>query len=380
MMFREEEFEDIRPYNDQEINPALNRIISNPLFDKILDFLFPVGEHDQIKQKLAVTSTAADFQLCLMHPLVSSIVRKTSDGLFSDGFEQISPGTPYLFVSNHRDIVLDSAFLEMLLIDHGHESSEITFGSNLMISQFVIDLGKVNRMFKVERGGNKAELVRNSQRLSAYIRHTIMDKKLSVWIAQRPGRTKNGYDKTEAGLLKMFNMSAGDNFIDSFMELNVVPLVISYEYEPCSGLKIRELLATMQTGSYQKRPDEDLVSIITGITQPKGRIQLSVGRPVNSFIQQIDEKDTLNNKLSRLAEMIDAEIYRHYKLWPNNYIAFDLLHKSQDYSTFYTTDEKEKFLRYMENEIRGLAAERKIVEELFLKLYANPLINANRPG
>jgi hypothetical protein len=379
-MFREEEFEDIRPYNDQEINPAVNRIISNPLFSKILDFLFPVGEHDQIKQKLAGTYTAADFQLSLMHPLVSSIVRKTSDGLLSDGFEQISRGTPYLFVSNHRDIVLDSAILQMLLIDHGHECTEITFGSNLMVNQFVIDFGKVNRMFKVERIGNKAEFVRNSQRLSAYIRHTIREKKSSVWIAQRPGRTKNGSDKTEAGLLKMFNMSAGENFVASFMELNVVPLVISYEYEPCCGFKIRELLATMQTGSYQKRPDEDLVSIITGITQPKGRIQLSVGRPVNSYIKQIDEKDTLNNKLSRLAEMIDAEIYRHYKLWPNNYIAFDLLHKSQEYSTFYTSDEKEKFLKYMENEIRGLAAERKIVEELFLKLYANPLINANRPG
>jgi hypothetical protein len=379
-MFREEDFEDIRPYNDQEINPALKRIISNPFFDKILDFLFPVGEHDQIKQKLAGTSTAADFQLYFMFPLVYSIVRKTSDGLLSDGFEQLTPGTPYLFVSNHRDIVLDSAFLQVLLIDHGHENSEITFGSNLMINQFVIDLGKVNRMFKVERGGNKAELLRNSQRLSAYIRHTIREKKSSIWIAQRPGRTKNGYDKTEAGLLKMFNMSAGDNFIDSFMELNIVPLVISYEYEPCCGFKVKELLSTMQTGSYQKRPDEDLVSIITGITQPKGRIQMSIGRPVNSFIKQIDEKETRNNKLSRLAKMIDAEVYSHYKLWPNNYIAFDLLHKCQEYSTFYTSDEKEKFLRYMENEIRGLAGERKTIDELFLKLYANPLINANRPG
>jgi hypothetical protein len=379
-MFREEDFEDIRPYYDQEINPALKRIISNPFFDKILEFLFPGEDHDQIRQKLAATSSALDFQLHFMHPLVNSIIRKTSDGLSSDGFEQLTPGTPYLFVANHRDIVLDSAILQMLLFDYGHPTSEITFGSNLMINQFVVDLGKVNRMFKVERGGNKAELLRNSQKLSAYIRHTITNKKASIWIAQRPGRTKNGNDKTEAGLLKMINMSGGDNFIDSYRELNVVPLVISYEYEPCCTFKIKEMLITMQTGSYQKRPEEDLLSIITGITQPKGRIQMSIGKPVNLYLDQADEKDTLNNKLIRLAELIDAEVYRHYKLWPNNYIAFDMLNNNQEYISLYTPEEKGKFLKYMENEIRGLAGERKIIEELFLEIYANPLINVNHLG
>jgi hypothetical protein len=378
VMFGVEDFEDIRPYNDNEINQALKRIISNPLFDKILGFLFPVQDHDQIRKTLDSTYTAHDFQFHFMHPLVNSIVSKTSDGLFSDGFEQLSPGTPYLFVGNHRDIVLDSAILQVLLFDYGHETSEITFGSNLMINQFVIDLGKVNRMFKVERGGNKAELLRNSQKLSAYLRHTITDKKVSIWIAQRPGRTKNGYDKTEAGLLKMFNMSGGDNFTDSFRELNVVPLTISYEYEPCCAFKIKEQLTLTQTGSYQKRPDEDLMSIITGITQPKGRIQMSAGRPVNLYLNKIVEEDTLNNKLNRLAELIDAEIYSHYKLWPGNYVAFDILNGCSMYQSFYTPEEKEKFLRYMENEIRGIEGDRKAVEGLFLSIYANPLTNANR--
>ncbi|MCX6335219.1 MAG: glycerol acyltransferase [Bacteroidia bacterium] len=313
-----------------------------------------------------------------MHPLVYSIVQKTSQGLFSDGFDQLTAGTPYLFVANHRDIVLDSAILQVLLFDHGHLTSEITFGSNLMINQFVIDLGKVNRMFKVERGGNKAELIRNSHKLSAYIRHTVTNKKVSVWIAQRPGRTKNGSDKTEAGLLKMFNMSGGDDFVKSFRELNIVPLVISYEYEPCCAFKVKELLATMQTGSYQKRPDEDLMSIITGITQQKGRIQMSVGRPVDLYLDKINEKDTLNNKLTRLAELIDGEVYSHYKLWPGNYIAYDLMHDCTDHRSFYSPEEKSKFLAYMENEIRGLEGDRKAIEKLFLGIYANPLINKNR--
>lgn len=378
VMFVVEDFDDIRPYNDYEINPALIRIISNPFFDKILGFLFPGQDHEQVRKMLASTFTARDFQLHFMHPLVNSIISKTSDGLFSDGFEQLTPGTPYLFVGNHRDIVLDSAILQLLLFDYGHETSEITFGSNLMINQFVIDLGKVNRMFKVERGGNKLELLRNSQKLSAYLRYTIKNKKASIWIAQRPGRTKNGSDKTEAGLLKMFNMSGGDDFTGSFRELNVVPLIISYEYEPCCSFKIKEHLAVMQTGSYQKKPDEDLMSIITGITQPKGRIQMSVGRPVNLYLDKIEEKDTLNNKLAWLAELIDAEVYSHYKLWPGNYIAFDLMNDGSRYQTFYTPEEKAKFLKYMENEIRGIEGDRKAVEELFLSIYSNPLINANR--
>ncbi len=176
----------------------------------------------------------------------------------------------------------------------------------------------------------------------------------------------------------MFNMSGGDDFKGSFRELNVVPLIISYEYEPCCSFKIKELLATMQTGSYQKRTDEDLMSIITGITQPKGRIQMSVGKPVNLYLDKIEEKDTINNKLNRLAELIDEEIYRHYKLWPGNYIAFDMMNDCSRYQTFYTPGEKEKFLKYMENEIRGIEGDRKAIEELFLGIYANPLINANR--
>jgi hypothetical protein len=236
----------------------------------------------------------------------------------------------------------------------------------------------VNRMFRVERGANKAELLSISQKLSAYIRHTITNKKTSVWIAQRPGRTKNGNDKTEAGLLKMFNMSGSDDFTGSFGELNIVPLVISYEYEPCCVFKIKELLATMQNGTYQKRPDEDLMSIITGITQYKGRVNLSVGRPANLYLDMIDRKDTLNNKLTKLAELIDAEVYSNYRLWPGNYVAYDFKNNCTEHDSFYTSEEKEKFLLYMENEIKGIEGDRRVIEELFLSIYANPVINAGR--
>ena len=373
-----EEFEDIRPYNDNEINQALRRIISDPSFDAILEFFFPDEDKNKIRESLAGTFTAHDFQLNFMYPLVYSIVRKTSKGLTSDGFEQLTPGTPYLFVANHRDIVLDSAILQVLLLDNNHNTSEITFGSNLMINQFVIDLGKVNRMFKVVRGYNKAELIRNSQILSAYIRHTITVKENLVWIAQRPGRTKDGNDKTEAGLLKMLNMSSQRDFKESFRELNIVPLVISYEYEPCCSFKVKELLETSLHGTYQKKPGEDLKSIVTGLTQPKGKIHLSVGKPVNNFAEMPDEKDTLNNKINRLAGMIDEEVYSHYKLWPNNYIACDLLNKNEKYRSVYSSAEKQEFLKYMEDETGMKEGDKKTIEELFLRIYANPLLNADR--
>jgi hypothetical protein len=377
-MFKEEDFEDIRPFYDPEINQALKRIISEPNFNVILEFLFPAQDKNKIKETLASTYSAHDFQVSFMHPLVNSIVKKTSNGLTTDGWEQLTPGKPYLFVANHRDIVLDSAILQVLLLDHGHFTSEITFGSNLMINQFIVDLGKVNRMFKVIRGGNKIELLKNSQKLSAYLRYTITKKKVSIWIAQRPGRTKNGCDKTETGLLKMFNMSSEGSFTDAFRELNIVPLVISYEYEPCCASKIKELLAVSQNGSYSKKPEEDLMSIINGITNPKGRIQISIGRPVSQYLDQIDESESFNNKINKLAELIDAEVYKHYKLWPNNYIAHDLLQGNDEYKKLYTDGDKETFLKYMDKEIGGISGDRKITEELFLKLYANPVINLSR--
>jgi hypothetical protein len=378
-MIIEDDFEDIRPYFDYEINPALKRIITEPAFDRILDFLFEGQDKNLIKQKLAETFSVDDFQIGFMHPLVSSILKKTSDGLTFNGFEQLTPGTPYLFVSNHRDIVLDSAIFQILLFDNGHPMSEITYGNNLMFNQFAIDLGKTNRMLKVIRGGNKMELFRNSQRLSAYIRHSVTQKKASVWIAQRPGRTKDGNDKTETGLLKMFNMSATEDFYSSFFELNIVPMVVSYEYEPCCALKIKELIIS-RNGSYQKKPDEDLISIIRGIAQPKGRIHISMGKPVNQYLGEVEKEENYNKKINWLTERIDYEIYKSFQCWPNNYVAYDLLFNTTEFSACYSNDDKKTFLEYQESELKGFEDSMLQAKEFFLKIYANPLINHIRAG
>lgn len=375
-MFTEEDFEDLRPYHDYEINSAVRRIISNPVFEKIMDFSFTPGESSKIRQLLYQAESHYAFQRDFTYPLVKSLIKKTSNGLKYEGLDHLNKEIPYLFIANHRDIVLDSALLEFILFENGYPTTEITFGSNLMINQFIIDLGKVNRMFKVIRGGNKMDFFRNSQLLSAYIRHTIVNKKTSVWIAQRPGRTKNGCDRTEPSLLKMLNMSGSGSTEVSLGDLNIVPVSISYEYEPCCAFKVKEILATSFTGTYNKEPGEDLRSIITGLTQPKGRIQIVLGAPVTKRLHELENEESINKKINRVTDLIDSEIYRNFKLWPNNYVAWDSLNDSHSFEDHYTSGEKKRFFEYMENEIRGLAGERRIIEEIFLTIYANPLINA----
>ncbi len=374
-MFKEHDFEDIRPYYDGEINAALRRIVAVPEFKKILEFLFPGSNKDQMIADLKKIDSALEFQKQFMHPLVNSIVKKTSYGLTTSGFEKLPKGKPYLFVSNHRDIVLDSAILQVVLLDHGHQTSEITFGSNLMTNQFIIDLGKVNRMFKVNRGGNRMELFRNSQLLSAYIRHTITTKKTSAWIAQRSGRTKDGSDKTETGLLKMFNISGACDFFESFSALNIVPLSISYEYEPCGSFKVRELLSAANGIPYKKEPNEDFISILTGITQQKGHIHLAACEEVNHQLCDINPAWSQNDKITQLASLMDASVYRNFKLWPTNYIAYDLQNHSQTFQHLYTPEQKAGFLEYMQNELSFFIDNQKLAHDILLKIYANPVLN-----
>jgi hypothetical protein len=374
-MISEKDFEDIRPYHDEEINPALQRFVAFPEFFKILEFFFPGRNKEEIVTGLKNIHTARDFQIFFMHPLVYSVVNKTSAGLSYSGFENIVPGKPYLFVSNHRDIVLDSAILQILLVDNKHETSEITFGNNLLASPFIVDFGKINRMFIVYRSGNRMELFRNSQLLSAYIRHTLTKKKNSVWIAQRNGRTKDGSDRTETGLLKMFNISGACDLDESMSELNIVPLSISYEYEPCCALKVKETSTALKGQQYVKAPNEDVMSILSGITNFKGHIHLAVCKPVNTFLHESSEIASFNDRITRVAAGIDAEIFRNYRLWPGNYIAYDRLNGDRKNEQHYSPADEKAFSDYMEKELSSQNLTEPLHREVFLKIYANPVKN-----
>lgn len=367
----QKEFEDIRPYNDSEINAALNRLTNYPQFKNVLQYLYPESEHSKIINLLNNIQTIYDLQSKFMRKLVFDVVAKTSSGLSITGLEHLSPKIPYLFISNHRDIVLDSAILQAVLNENNFPTTEITFGSNLMSFSLIVDFGKANRMFKVNRSGNPREILANSKILSAYIRHVITEKKVSVWIAQRNGRTKDGNDKTEIALLKMLNMSGKKSIIENFNEMNIVPVSVSYEIEPCYAEKVRELyISSFQ--KYEKKPGEDIANIIKGITQPKGRIHLAFGKPVTSETLFSFSRD---NFIKEFSFYIDKIIYSNYKLWTSNFIAYDLAYGNNIYSGKYTHQQKQKFLNYKNETLVKIEGNQEKLNTIFLNLYANPVKN-----
>jgi hypothetical protein len=370
------DFEDIRPFYDHEVKEVTQKLIADPKFMQLVKFLWPERTLEDVKLKAAKVNTAMEFQLSFMHEAIRKIVEISSSGLTSSGFERLDPDKPYLFIANHRDILLDAAILQILLVEHGFPTSEITFGSNLMEKGFITNFGRLNRMFTVLREGTSKELYEISRKLSAYVRHTILDKKASVWIAQRNGRTKDGIDTTQSGLLKMLNISGNKSFAENFEELNIVPLSISYEYEPCDALKTQEIYLSNLHTKYTKAPGEDLNSIVTGIRQFKGKIHLGVCAPIEpKELSIIDGFENENDKIKALMVIIDRRIHREYKLNPVNYIACDLLQETNLFEGFYSSEEKSKFLNYVNSKIAKLEGEPDALRNIFLKIYAHPASN-----
>ena len=367
------EFEDIRPYYDSEINDALKRLTNYPQFKSVLNFLYPENEHSKIINLLNNIHTSSDLQSKFMQKLVFDVVEKTSTEFTVSGLENLSPNIPYLFIANHRDIILDSAMLQAVLNKNNFPTTEITFGSNLMSFPLIVDFGKANRMFKVNRGGNPREILTNSKILSAYIRHTITEKKASVWIAQRNGRTKDGDDKTEIALLKMLNMSGTKSIKENYTELNIVPVTVSYEIEPCCSEKINELYIS-SFKKYEKKPGEDIASILNGLTQNKGKIHLAFSNPINNSIPNSKNSSDTAKEISLI---IDNVIYTNFKLWSANYISCDLLNNTTKNSDLYSETEKNKFIEYKNLIISKIEGDKDAVERIFLTLYANPLLNKN---
>ena len=368
------DYDSIRPYRQDEIPEALKRILVNPTFQNILDFLFPGEDQEAIKEIITITKSRKEFHKNFMVHVISSIAEKTSDQLTFSGIDQLQKDKGYIFVANHRDIILDSSFLALGLVKHGLTSCEITWGDNLMISPFIVDLGKVNGMITVFREGSPKEMLRNSQILSSYIRDNVMEKKQSVWIAQRKGRTKDGNDKTDPSILKMLSLSGQAHPPDSLRNLNITPVAISYEWEPCDIMKVRELYVSQQT-TYVKQKDEDLQSIIGGVVAYKGRIHISVGEAIEGKFNKLDTSVHNNLILEQVARLTDEQIHASYKLWPPNYLAYDLLENSNKFANEYDEATILKFNEKLEELYKTVDGPEEDLKHLFLKLYANPVYN-----
>ena len=370
----EPEFDLIRPFNQEEIPDAIQRITADPLFQKLLNYLFPAEEHKELRNTILQSTTRFEFQKSFMYRVIQSIVKKTSDELIFSGIESLEKDKGYVFIANHRDIILDSSLLAMGLMESGLNTSEITWGDNLMISPFIVDVGKVNGMITVFREGSPKEMLKNSQRLSSYIRNNITARNQSVWIAQRKGRSKNGTDTTDVSVLKMLNLSGESKLPESLKNLNITPVSISYEWEPCDLLKVRELFISKQT-AYVKNKDEDLFSIIGGVVADKGRIQITIGENINDSLQTIDTSVHNNLIIEQIAHLIDKQIHQNYHLWPSNYLAYDILENASKFTEKYDESTRNRLNLKLKELFESVDGPEEELKNLFLKLYANPVYN-----
>lgn len=369
------DFEEIRPYTDEEVSDVLKILLEDPHFVQAVQYVFPQWDEKRVVEALKGIETIKSFQKTLMYPAVHAIADKTFSGLSNSGFENLTKNEPNLFISNHRDIILDSAVLNVMLFEAGLDTCEVAIGSNLLVEEWLTHLVKLNKNFIVHRDIPTKRLYAYSLRLSNYIRSAILVKKSSVWIAQKEGRTKDGNDMTQAGLLKMLSISGKDNLISDFKALGIIPMAISYEYEPCDTLKAREIVIKNSTGTYKKAPDEDLKSMLTGITDYKGRFHIAMGSCLSEKLERMDTSVSKNDLMKEIAALVNEEIYALYKLWPTNYIAFDLLNDREQFKDKYTHTEKQAFIDHLEKAVAKDDQPKEEMKMTLLNIYANPVQN-----
>jgi len=375
------EFESIRPYNEEEALEAFKRIAKHPALPMISKYLFPKEQSNVLAKALKAVGSINEFQDTVMLAVVTSVLARTSGGFTVSGLENLEKlkGKKFLAVSNHRDIVLDPALIQYALNNAGLPFTQICVGNNLLTSQLVEDLMRSNRMVIVIRGISARELYLSSQVLSKYIRKTITSGDASIWIAQREGRTKNGVDTTEQGLLKMFDMSGKGDFVSNFEELNILPLSISYEYEPCDAKKAREIVMKQMEGSYKKKKNEDLHSILTGIRQEKGRIHLSFGEPLTHEEIVDAAACTGNDRYQAIRHALDKRIISGYHLFKTNYIAYDLMRGVSEYIGIkYLPQDVVDFNKYLNHKLNKIEKrlDRDALQRVFLEIYGKPVESA----
>ena len=367
-------FDSIRPYYDSEVNEALKSLLHHPMMKAMMDFTFPEVEDEVWKEQLSRTHSIRDFQVNFVYQSIQRVLERSSEGLTTSGFEKLEPNTSYLFISNHRDIILDTSLLNVSLIDHGLVMTASAIGDNLVKKDFLLKLSKLNRNFLVQRGLSPRELLQSSKLMSEYMYHLLSKENRSVWIAQREGRTKDGNDATHQGVLKMVAMANDEaRVMDFFKKLKIVPVSISYEYDPTDALKMPQLIALSKDEVYIKEKNEDFITLLSGIIGQKKRIHIHVGDVLeNEYEKIIAENDNNNKQIQALAQVIDDSILQSYKLWPTNFIAYDILYKTTRFEHLYNEKERQLFERRLEMRID---ADNETMKEGFLAMYANPVVN-----
>ena len=373
-----EQFDPIRPFEPDELPDVFDRLLQNEQFSSVLAYLYPDVPKEALAAKMHACKDNLNFQKTFCYGFLVQLLARLSKGCDID-IASLDTDSRYTFISNHRDIVLDSALLDKLLIDAGFNTTcEIAIGDNLLKLPWVKDLVRVNKSFIVERALSMREMLMASKRLSEYMHFVITEKNDNIWIAQREGRAKDSNDRTQEAILKMMVMGGEGSIIDRLKQLHLVPLAISYEYDPCDYLKAAELQARRDNPSWQKGPMDDVTSMQTGIMGYKGYIHYQCADCIDSYLDTIPA-DTPKTELFRLiADHIDRQIFAGYRLYPNNYVALDLLHGDSAHADHYTAEDKAQFEAYLKGQLDKIEMEGKddaYLREQMLKMYANPAIN-----
>jgi hypothetical protein len=372
------EFDDIRPYHDEELARVFDELMDDPAFRRVAAEAFPEIPFEQLEEKMRSIKTKKDFQLAFSCPFMWKIAHSFTHGLTLDHSALEDKAKAYTYISNHRDIVLDSGFLSILLIDSGMDTVEIAIGDNLLIYPWIKKLVRINKSFIVRRALTMRQMLESSARMSRYIHHTITGKEQSIWIAQREGRAKDANDRTQESVLKMLAMGGEGDVIDRLTEVNIVPLTLSYEYDPCDYLKAQEFQLKRDVEGYRKTVQDDLKNMETGLMGYKGRVHLQMAPCLNNELATLDRSLPKTELYKQIATRIDRNIYRNYRMYPCNYIAYDLLESDTAFASHYSKEERQQFERYLQGQLDKIDLPHKDLPYLYGKLllmYANPLKN-----
>ena len=375
------QFEDIAPYPDSVFHEKMQHLVKEPGFEHAVRWVLPNVGYDEMCHDLLQVHDKDTFQRKIMWPFLEMLASKTTSGITVDGLERVDKTKAYTFITNHRDIVLDTSFLNLCFLRAGYPTTEVAIGNNLLVYEWINDLVRLNKSFIVKRDLPRVKALEAAQELSAYIHDTVSRRNQSVWIAERQGRSKDSDDKAQDSLVKMLGLAGGKEFTDNLMDINLLPVSISYEYDPNDYLKAREFLLRRNDPEFKKTQRDDLFAMETGLLQPKGRVHFAVGHPINPELAALDESHDKAAVARDVCRMIDCQIHSGYKIYPINYIAYDLLYATKEFADRYNAEEVADFETYIREQLKKVdvpeltSDDKDYLYAMMLTMYANPLKN-----
>ena len=372
------EFDDIRPFYDSEFHDKMKVLVTEPGFEHAVRYVLRDINYELFCQELLTIDNKKDFQLLVMRSFLEGLTQKTTKGLTGNNLDVLDKAKSYTFMSNHRDIVLDASLLNLLLIRNGIKTSEIAIGNNLLIYDWISDLVRLNKSFIVKRDVGVRQMLDAARQLSGYIHFAITKKNESVWIAQREGRSKDSDDRTQESLIKMLGIS-GEGDLNNLKEINIVPVSISYEYDPCDYLKAHEFLLKRDNPDFKKSQRDDLHSMEIGLLGFKGRVHFQISPCINDELDKLSAIDEKSELLANILKVIDKAIHTNYKIYPGNYIAYDILDGQKRFADRYTNKDQTTFANYLNSQLAKIpnvtSKDKDFLTERILSMYANPLKN-----